>query len=131
MSQQAHIGEGRKKKKRASKSSADKDDEFISSSSKKLKSLSEKLAWITSILKPPSKSKTTNPLSLIVKMTSSQYLIQNRTVQQTAYTKVCQIPTSCPPLNQRTGTHLPVTNLTPKSTLVRREHHLSRQSPTS
>ena len=34
MSQQAHIGEGRKKKKRGSKSSADKDDELILSSSK-------------------------------------------------------------------------------------------------
>ena len=29
--------------------------------------------------------------------------------------KVGQIPTSCPPLNHRTGTHLPLTNLTPKS----------------
>ena len=38
-----------------------------------------------------------------------------------SYTKVCQIPTLCPPLNQRTGTHLPVTNLTPKSAPVRRD----------
>ena len=38
MSQQANLGEGKKKKKRGSKSSADKDDEFIPSSSKKQKS---------------------------------------------------------------------------------------------
>ena len=83
--------------------------------------LSEKLAWITSMSKPSSKSKTTNPLSSIVKMTSSPFLIQNRTVQQTAYPKVCQITTSGPPLNQRTGTHQSLTNLTPKSTPVRRD----------
>ena len=49
--------------------------------------LSEKLAWITSMSKPSRKSKTTNPLSSIVKTKSSPYLTQNRTGQQTAYTK--------------------------------------------
>ena len=88
---------------------------------KNLNRLSEKLAWITSMLKPSSKSRTMNILSSTATMKSSQFLIRNRTVQQTAYLKVYQIPTSCPPLNQRTGTHQTTTILTPKSSPVRRD----------
>ena len=120
MSQQTNIGEG-EKKKIGQQIISWQIDEFIPSSSKKPKSFIweigmdnldvETIERIQDHEQQPINDSEDEIVSI---------LIQNRKVQQISYTKVWQIPTSHPKLNQRTGNHLPV-NLTPKSAPVQRD----------